>query len=358
MGSFDESKHPRDHGKFAVSEGDGSSKEPKAGATKKKFELTGTTNDVDHSLERAKYHAARAKMHAEKAAAATNDLDRKKWALAAAVSQKHAERHAKLAEKYAKKDGSALAKQKAEEARSHANRAKEHATQAASIADHGATSAATPGNGTQAPAKSTVSIHADASGKVTEAAVHEAAHRDLTPSEYEAFKTAASLSKTEQRSVGMYTGEHYVGINGRPGTGVKGLRNPPPDKMYEAHIANIDTAIAKSAAPIDMLVHRGVDGRVHMQNLKVGSTFGDNGYSSTSAVEGASFQHKEVMMHISVPKGHHALSVENHSEVENEKEILLPRGSQFRVTKVTEGKTFTYGSKKGTKQLVIHCEVV
>jgi len=50
-------------------------------------------------------------------------------------------------------------------------------------------------------------------------------------------------------------------------------------------------------------------------------------------------------------------SVENHSQVESEKEILLPRGSQFRVTKITEGKKFTFGSKKGTRQMVIHCEV-
>lgn len=368
MGSFDESKHPRDHGKFAESAGD-SSEAPKAG--KKKFALTGATNDVDHSLERAKYHAARAKMHAEKAAAATNDLDRKKWALAAAVSQKHAERHAKLAEKYAKKDGSSLAKQKAEEARSNADKAKTSAKTAADIADHGggishSASAATPGNGTKAAfdarhphrldAPSEVSVHASPSGKITAADVDEAAHRDLTKAEYAKYKDAAKLTTKEKESISDYTADAYVKINGDKNT--NGLRNPPPSEAMKLHIANLDSAIAKSEAPINMLVHRGVNGRAHMGDLKPGSTFGDQGYSSTSAVEGAAFKSKEVFLHIAVPKGHPALSIEKHSNVEDEKEILLPRGTKYRVLSTKEGKLFTYGQFEGKKQLHVYCEVV
>jgi ADP-ribosyltransferase exoenzyme len=468
--SFDEAQHPRAaDGKF----GEGAGGE---GGGKKKYALTGATNDLDHALARAKYHAENAKKHAEKAASATKVVDKKKFALAAAVSAKKAGEHAKAAEKAQKKDGGDQAK--VAQAKIHAEAAKSHAATAADQADGGtnhASNAVTPGLGHVAPASNpavsapvthasappaygpgphpaqiaakaasdkansthnpddhndaaeshkdaaasakaaglgpqqamhekaanfhelasaaedksimastpsemkdaakahlaaaqaakpgsvekeyhsdkvaelrggaTVNVQASPSGHVSASAVHVGAAQELSHSQFAEYKKSYNekLTSAQKSSVKAYTGNSYVGINGPP----KGLRYPPPESAYAKHIKNIDEAMKKTPLAQDTLVHRGVNGLATLNAHGVGDTFGDNGYSSTSIRADTAFDHKDVMMHISVPKGYPALVIGN-SAVPHENEILLARGAQFKITKKE-----MIGSK-----LHITCEVV
>ena len=142
---FDESQHPRDdHGKFSAG-GGGSSKfvseEGQVSITKKKkWESTGAADDVSHHLERAKLHAKRAQEFADKAAKATSEVDKKKWATKAAVSRKYAIQNAKMAEKFAKKSGDPAHQKMAAEAKQLAETAKYHA----GVAEHHASGAEMP----------------------------------------------------------------------------------------------------------------------------------------------------------------------------------------------------------------------
>lgn len=118
------------------------------------------------------------------------------------------------------------------------------------------------------------------------------------------------------------------------------------DKRYHEYVDHLDQAIARSPAPRDMVVYRGVNGetmtgsgRRDFADMKPGDTFTEHGFVSTSADPkiGNDFSkgygvRAGVELHIAVPKGFPAAPVP--SDFEAEKEFLLPRGAKYRVNKV------------------------
>ncbi len=112
-----------------------------------------------------------------------------------------------------------------------------------------------------------------------------------------------------------------------------------PNEEHAARIdkvvKDLDSAIAKSAAPQNMVVYRGTD-HPGFADLKVGDRVIDKGYTSTSLDKGTAggFAGKSgTVFHIEVPKGFATAPVGGASEAE----FLLPRGSKFEVTGVTKG---------------------
>lgn len=122
----------------------------------------------------------------------------------------------------------------------------------------------------------------------------------------------------------------YLAING-------GLRRPPPPEHLTKTITDLDAAIGKATVPETVEVYRGITRPLPFSK---GDVFTDKGFLSTSGAKGTAgaFSEKEgALMHIRVPKGANAAWVDAVNDG-GERELLLPRGSKFKVLSVkTEG---------------------
>lgn len=134
------------------------------------------------------------------------------------------------------------------------------------------------------------------------------------------------MTQQEQDALDDLTGNGFAKINSE-------LREGKAD---DPRIEHLDSAFSKaSPLPEPIVVHRGFQGRGadKLRKVKVGETFTDEGYSSTSLKEriARSFRKRfssdpGQYASIIVPKGTRVLA-----GVELEKEVLLPRGSRFKV---------------------------
>ena len=126
------------------------------------------------------------------------------------------------------------------------------------------------------------------------------------------------------------------------------------------YISSIDSIIAETSAPRDMLLYRGTSGVNKFDTLKEGDVFADKGYVSTttktdqlwnfmSTATGGRFDSRPVekgyVLQINVPKGSNVLSVNRYFKgvsesygptagIREENEHLLPRGTKFRVDSI------------------------
>ena len=158
-----------------------------------------------------------------------------------------------------------------------------------------------------------------------------------------------------------YTSVYYSSLNNH-------LRGKPQDDDDYAinseelvdYITNIDSIIAETSAPRDMLLYRGTSGVDKLFNLEPGDTYVDKGFASTtletdqlwnfmSTATGGRYDgrpaEKGVVLQISVPKGNNVLSVKRYfkgvsdrygpaEEIREENEYILPRNTKFRVDSV------------------------
>jgi DNA-binding NarL/FixJ family response regulator len=139
------------------------------------------------------------------------------------------------------------------------------------------------------------------------------------------------LAKNESNAVTEYTASGYHKLN----KALRGIEGKPNTKLTEL----LDAALAKGSVPRDITVTRGLR-EFNLESLKVGGVITDKGYVSTSIGKGA---FGGTQLKIKVPKGSQALYVADISAYKKEKELLLPRDSQFKVTKITQ---------KGPKQII------
>ncbi|MEU5362434.1 ADP-ribosyltransferase, partial [Streptomyces sp. NPDC005925] len=117
------------------------------------------------------------------------------------------------------------------------------------------------------------------------------------------------------------------------------------------NIDEVDAALAGRTVPEDVMVVRG-SGIGHLKLDSpydmLGKTYDDKGYMSTSLGNHpvSAFADAEAILHLRVPKGTPALWVENVGKFgQGERELLLGRGTQYRVTRVfmENGKVQVYG---------------
>lgn len=141
----------------------------------------------------------------------------------------------------------------------------------------------------------------------------------------------------------MYQGEHAGRARLR--------RADDPRQVHEVTIGreihDLDSAIASHHMDHDAVVYRTLaDPSGHiLGGLQVGSTFTDHGYVSTTAnrnfMDTWATKPGRVDMHITLKKGTAAAPMAKQSQFGNEKELLLGRGSKFRVTKIVPATATT-----------------
>lgn len=151
----------------------------------------------------------------------------------------------------------------------------------------------------------------------------------------------AILSADEKSAALVYSGSAYSSIN-------KHLRS---DKPPTPQMKNLDAAIAKSPAPRDMIVNRGMSGEKAKElfgSLKPGDQIHEKAYWSTSAGGNSAFG-GDVEVKITVPKGYPVAPIPSHHP--GEREYLLRRNSRMQVTKVEKA-----GFKIVAHVTVIHDE--
>jgi hypothetical protein len=158
----------------------------------------------------------------------------------------------------------------------------------------------------------------------------------------------------EIKAIKVYTGGSYADINAY-------LRGASEDSDLLSDTENAPSKIEamdkvfnmpSSRTKKDLAVGRGI-GRDHPLyqaliggTLEVGTTFEDKGYASTSAK--GDLPWGVAKMHIAVPKGTSAVYVgpppqgRKYSEYPNEHEVLLNKGTKFRVTGWHKKKDYTH----------------
>lgn len=140
------------------------------------------------------------------------------------------------------------------------------------------------------------------------------------------------LDEDEKAAIGDYTSSDYRDLN-------RALRSGGDLNAHQQSIADqMDNALERAVVPERVMAYRSAGtGSAFPGDPEdwVGRTFQDSGFVSTSldekVAENWSGSYK---MEIDVPKGSSGAYVENISWLQGESELLLPRGSQFKITGV------------------------
>ncbi|MFF0291958.1 ADP-ribosyltransferase, partial [Streptomyces sp. NPDC005262] len=159
-----------------------------------------------------------------------------------------------------------------------------------------------------------------------------------------------NLDPSAKQALWDYTGETFPSyhdmnghLRGTPGFG------PRPEVLHD--IGEMDKVMSTRPVPEDIMVVRGTGlGHLNLESPldMLGNTYPDKGYTSTSLGNHPvpSFAGKEAILHLRVPKGTPALWLEKVSKFDvEERELLLARGSEFKVTRVfmDNGQAQVYG---------------
>jgi hypothetical protein len=161
-------------------------------------------------------------------------------------------------------------------------------------------------------------------------------------------KATEKLSVAEKDALDAYSGSAFVNINSTlRGAPISPLQQKIPSEQIDKFTRDIDSAIQKTALAEDTVLWRG--GAFPTADLQKGSVVSDRGFISCSLEEGIamSFNRQENMKtwQISVPKGTKCALMYNYGDSNEiyasaEAEVILPRGSQFRVTGITSEKVY------------------
>lgn len=158
----------------------------------------------------------------------------------------------------------------------------------------------------------------------------------LHPKEFKAFSKYYNGSLTDdQRAVCQYYSHRGDRIMNNSLRG-----DIPMSGELRARVEKLDEAISRATLTQDVTTYRGVGGDFgrQLQNAKIGDSFVDKGYVSTAAQKeyAQRFVDKApsngTMLHVRIPAGRSAAPVpSNYAE---ESEMLIGRGSSFRITKI------------------------
>lgn len=165
--------------------------------------------------------------------------------------------------------------------------------------------------------------------------------------------STGDLTARETATVKEYTGSSYKQIN----SSLRGTLDAPLD--FSRDIEAIDSAIAKGTFKEGVVLHRGVSFKqtTNLNNLKPGAILSDAGYSSLSASEDIAFGHATknglgAVLEVRVPAGVNGLPLwqGDRSRWRTEYEVLMPRGSSFRL--VSNSGRDEFGVTRAVVELV------
>ena len=136
-----------------------------------------------------------------------------------------------------------------------------------------------------------------------------------------------SLSPAMLKAVKAYTDGSYSNLN-------MNLRKGQPMTAFQATLAaQLDAALSKAKMAEDAHVYRGVGDAAEKffgPTPTIGTVIIDNGYVSTAKTLDKAWSGAKCK--VFVPKGSRALDVQSMSLHSGEQEVLLPRGSMFKLT--------------------------
>lgn len=147
-------------------------------------------------------------------------------------------------------------------------------------------------------------------------------------------KASSPLTDSETAALKSYSNGAYMNLN-------KTLRGGKKMTLSDAILAKqLDQAIAKHTLEADTTLWRGIGAsdvaNVIGDNPKVGDVVVDNGFMSTSKATGGGFwSSSQVQMRINAKKGQHAIDIKHLSLHSSENEVVLPRGSLFKIKSLT-----------------------
>ncbi|MCX4734852.1 ADP-ribosyltransferase [Streptomyces sp. NBC_01363] len=170
-----------------------------------------------------------------------------------------------------------------------------------------------------------------------------------------------NLDPSAKQALRDYTGETFPSYHDMNGY-LRGTEGYGPSAAVTHDIAEMDRVLSTRAVPDDIMVVRGTGlGHLKLDSPfdMLGQTYPDKGYTSTSLgnhpVSG--FAGKEAILHLRVPKGTPALWLEKVSKFDvEERELLLARGSEFKVTRVfmDNGQVQVYGEVLPSNKGAVH----
>ncbi|MEU7489524.1 ADP-ribosyltransferase, partial [Streptomyces sp. NPDC042319] len=160
-----------------------------------------------------------------------------------------------------------------------------------------------------------------------------------------------SLSPESRQALKTYSGNEYDLINSHLRFGDK------LDDSLKRTIEEMDKVMGARPVPEDVMIVRGtgvdhikIDGRPLKSPAEMeGGVFDDKAFTSTALgkTPPPPFDLKPVHMHLRVPKDTPALWIDHLSSFPGERELLLAKGSEYKVTRVfmdeTDGKWHVYG---------------
>lgn len=174
--------------------------------------------------------------------------------------------------------------------------------------------------------------------------------RTLTEVERDLYRKMLTKPETEDEQVAIngYSGNDFLPINDFLRKRAAGDEKPRQHEKHGEQIAHIDAVLRRSRMTEDVHVYRGLTGDIAKRALraKPGSVIRDKGYVSTSlhsSVAADSFSGEDgVVLKLMLPKGNRAYLMNGRgaSNFASEHEVLLPRGSRFRIRHV-EGNVVT-----------------
>ena len=145
-------------------------------------------------------------------------------------------------------------------------------------------------------------------------------------------KAAPAPSSTQKSAISKYTNGAYDSMN-------TALRSGQMPKSYQEQVKHLDTYLAGAKFPEDATIYRKVDGEYAKFIKSVaafpGAAFVDRGFISTSTHQGV--WHGSMQMVITVKKGQSGAAVQQWSQHSGENEVILPRNTMFKVTKMEDG---------------------
>ncbi len=158
-----------------------------------------------------------------------------------------------------------------------------------------------------------------------------------------------SLSNTQKNSVQFYQNNGHATMNSM----LRGESNPTDSKrkdLFRHHINSLDSAIKQSTVPQSTTVHRGIGispRKMFGKQPEVGDIFHHPSFYSASrstapAYDAANLDPKDyaynktsygTLLSMKIKQGETGLVTPRRS-IGNEKEIILPKGMNLRITKI------------------------
>ena len=150
----------------------------------------------------------------------------------------------------------------------------------------------------------------------------------------------SGLTAKEQAALSGYKGGAFAEINGTLRGKSLSFETDESKKQTQEKIAQIDKMMQRSQLTEKIQVYRGFRSGVLPQNLKVGDTFVDKAFTSTSLSAKVASGFGANVLSITLPAGTRAIEYAG-GKLKNEQEFLVDRNTTYRVTSINSYGTIS-----------------